>query len=120
MLESSFWKRQGDCSVYGGWRDQLEVRLGHRFRPSRADDCSYKTSFTTSVPPGFWHDRRRRYWSCPTSCRHCRLLVPKREAAQIISGGLRLAACREKGAAVGLEQANPGLDVARMAQFAIE
>ena len=31
----------GDCSIYGGWRDQLEVRLGHVFRPSCADDCSY-------------------------------------------------------------------------------
>jgi hypothetical protein len=34
---------------------------------------------------------------------HFRLLVPKRKAAQIISGRLRFAACREKGAAVGLE-----------------
>ncbi len=30
----------GDCAIYGGWRDQLEVRLGHGFRPFRADDCS--------------------------------------------------------------------------------
>ena len=36
----------GDCSVYGGWRDQLEVRLGHVVCPSVADDCSYKTSST--------------------------------------------------------------------------
>ena len=35
----------GDCAIYGGWRDQLEVRLGHGFRPSRADDCSYKDLF---------------------------------------------------------------------------
>ena len=36
----------GDSAIYGGWRDQLEVRLGQGFRPSRADDCSYKASFT--------------------------------------------------------------------------
>ena len=41
------WHTLGrDCAIYGGWRDQLEVRLSHRFRPSRADDCSYKTSST--------------------------------------------------------------------------
>jgi hypothetical protein len=26
----------GDCAIYGGWRDQLEVRLGRRFCLSRA------------------------------------------------------------------------------------
>ena len=36
----------GDCAIYGGWRHQFEVRLGHGFRPSRADDCSYKGSST--------------------------------------------------------------------------
>ena len=37
---------RGNCAIYGGWRDQLEVRLVHGFRLSRADDCSYKTSST--------------------------------------------------------------------------
>ena len=35
----------GDCSICGGWRDQLEVRLGHVVCPSGADDCSQKASF---------------------------------------------------------------------------
>ena len=26
---------RGNCSFYGGWRDQLEVRFRHCFRPSR-------------------------------------------------------------------------------------
>ena len=35
------WNALGDdCAIYGGWRDQLEVRLGHTFCPSGADDCS--------------------------------------------------------------------------------
>ncbi len=38
-----------DCSFYGGWRDQLEVRLGHVFRSSCADDCSYNGPFTNSL-----------------------------------------------------------------------
>ena len=29
----------GDCAIYDGWRDQLEMRLGHEFQPSNADDC---------------------------------------------------------------------------------
>ena len=30
-----------DCSVYGGWRDQLEVPFGHVLRTPCPDDCSY-------------------------------------------------------------------------------
>ena len=37
-----------NCSFYGGWRDQLEVRFGHVFRPPRATDCSYNGPFTNS------------------------------------------------------------------------
>jgi hypothetical protein len=31
----------GNCSFYGGWRDQLEVRLNHAFGPPNLTDCSY-------------------------------------------------------------------------------
>jgi hypothetical protein len=44
----------------------------------------------------------------------------KRQAAEIIRSGLRLAARREKRAAIVLKEANPGLDVARMTQLAIQ
>jgi hypothetical protein len=30
----------GNCSFYGGWRDQPQVRFGHVFRPVRVPDCS--------------------------------------------------------------------------------
>src|ERR1035437_4529041 len=36
----------GDCSFYGGWLDQLEVRFGHALCAPCPTDCSYKTSFT--------------------------------------------------------------------------
>src|SRR5436305_237604 len=32
---------RGNCTVYGGWRDQLEVRLRHRFCPPSPTNCSY-------------------------------------------------------------------------------
>jgi hypothetical protein len=38
----------GDCSFYGGWRDQLEVRFGHVIRPMLRVDCSYKNHFSNS------------------------------------------------------------------------
>ena len=38
----------GDCSIYGGWRDQPEVPFGHAFRASRPDDCSYNGRFMDS------------------------------------------------------------------------
>src|SRR5450759_3773298 len=40
---------RGDCSFFGGWRDQLQVRFGHGFRLLAINDCSYKTHFTSSV-----------------------------------------------------------------------
>ena len=43
----------------------------------------------------------------------------KGQLPQIISGGLRLAACREEGAAVGLQEADPCLDIAGVAQIAV-
>jgi hypothetical protein len=33
--------RGHDCSFYGGWRDQLQVRFRHAFGPPRANDCLY-------------------------------------------------------------------------------
>ena len=38
-----------NCSLYGGWRDQLEVRFGHEFRASRMTDCSYNTYYMNSA-----------------------------------------------------------------------
>jgi hypothetical protein len=40
---------RGDCSFFGGWRDQLQVRFGHGFPPSLLVDCSYNTHFTSST-----------------------------------------------------------------------
>ena len=34
-----------NCSYYGGWRKQLEVRFGHDFPPLPRVDCSYKNHF---------------------------------------------------------------------------
>ena len=34
---------RGNCSFFNGWRDQLQVRFGYRFRPPTIIDCSYKT-----------------------------------------------------------------------------
>ncbi len=31
-----------NCSFFGGWRDQLEVRFCHDIRPPTVNDCSYK------------------------------------------------------------------------------
>src|SRR5450759_2373985 len=33
-----------DCSFFGGWRDQLQVRFGHGFRLLAINDCSYNRS----------------------------------------------------------------------------
>src|SRR5450759_5049163 len=44
---------RGDCSFFGGWRDQLQVRFGHGFLPSLIGDCSYNTHFTSSVRGNF-------------------------------------------------------------------
>ena len=32
---------RGNCSIYGGWRDQLEVAFRHVVRSVRGIDCSY-------------------------------------------------------------------------------
>src|SRR5450756_2988635 len=40
---------RGNCSVFDGWRDQLQGRLGHSFSPRLLMDCSYNTHFTSSV-----------------------------------------------------------------------
>jgi hypothetical protein len=39
---------RGNCSFFGGWRDQLQVRFGHGFRLLAINDCSYNTHFTSS------------------------------------------------------------------------
>jgi len=41
-----------NCSIYGSWGDQLQVRFGHSFCPHRAVDCSYKDHFINSVKKG--------------------------------------------------------------------
>ena len=46
----------GDCAIYGGWGDQLEVRLGQRFCPSRADDYPKLASFTDCRAGQGWHE----------------------------------------------------------------
>jgi hypothetical protein len=38
----------GNCSFYGGWRDQLEVRFGHVLRPMPRVYCLYKNHFCNS------------------------------------------------------------------------
>src|ERR1035437_2171075 len=40
---------RGNCSFFGGWRDQLQVRFGHGFRLLAIFNCSYNTHFTSSV-----------------------------------------------------------------------
>jgi hypothetical protein len=59
---------------------------------------------------------------CPYSphSRRDRRLVAQCKPAQIVSGGLRPAACREKGAAIMLQEANPGLDIAGMPHIAVD
>ena len=54
----------------------------------------------------------------PSRC-PCRLLLAQREAAQIIGRCLRLVACREKGAAVSLQEPNPRLDIAGVPQVTV-
>src|SRR5271155_4192448 len=39
----------GNCSFYGVWRDQFEVRFAHAFPPSSLLDCSYKNPSRNSV-----------------------------------------------------------------------
>src|SRR5262249_2856096 len=39
----------GNCSVYGDWRDQLQVPFGHVFRAPRPDDCSDNSSLSNSL-----------------------------------------------------------------------
>src|SRR5262245_4947105 len=38
----------GNCSIYGGWRDYLQMRFGHAVRGSRQLDCSYNGSLSNS------------------------------------------------------------------------
>jgi hypothetical protein len=37
-----------DCSYFGGWRDQPEVRFGQGLRPSAENYCSYNGPITHS------------------------------------------------------------------------
>jgi hypothetical protein len=46
-------------------------------------------------------------------------MIAQHQAAQIICGSLRLAARGKERAAIGLQEANPGLDIAGMAQIAV-
>jgi hypothetical protein len=46
-------------------------------------------------------------------------MIAQHPAAQIICGSLRLAARGKERAAIGLQEANPGLDIAGMAQIAV-
>src|SRR5450759_3578567 len=39
--------QRANCSFFGGWRDQLQVRFGHCIRLLAINDCSYKTHFTS-------------------------------------------------------------------------
>src|ERR1035437_3449512 len=39
---------RGNCSFFGGWRDQLQVCFGHGFGLLAIKDCSYNTHFTSS------------------------------------------------------------------------
>jgi hypothetical protein len=43
----------------------------------------------------------------------------KRQAAQEVGSGLRLAACREESASVGVQKANPVFNVASVAQITV-
>src|SRR5450759_3423674 len=44
---------RGNCSFFGGWRDQLQVRFGHSFRLLAINDCSYNTFYTSSLRSDF-------------------------------------------------------------------
>src|SRR5450756_1657314 len=83
---------QGNCSFLGGWLHQPQVPFCWHSRL-----LSLSTVRTTDII------RAVRNRILDNSRCHCRLMVPQRKAAQIVSRGLRLAAGREKGAAVGLE-----------------
>src|SRR5262245_22198647 len=39
----------GNCSIYGGWRDQPEVPFGHALCVPCADYCSYNVSLSNSM-----------------------------------------------------------------------
>jgi hypothetical protein len=39
----------GNCSIYGGWRDELEVSFGHALHAPYPDDCSDNAPFTNSL-----------------------------------------------------------------------
>ena len=52
------------------------------------------------------------------SCRHLRR-SRKRQAAQEVRSGLRLAACREESASVGLQKANPVLNISGVPQITV-
>ena len=39
----------GNCSDYGGWRDQPEVPFAHAFRARCHDDCSDNSHFSSSL-----------------------------------------------------------------------
>jgi len=98
----------GNCSFYGGRRDQLEVRLGHGFRSHRAADCPDNNPSSNSRLPGLM----------PSGCDFRGL--GKRKSAQVISGCLGLIARGEKGAVVSPQEPNPGLDVAGVSQIAVD
>jgi len=40
---------RGDCSIYGGWRDQPETRFSHDFRAMSRRYCSYNDRSSNSV-----------------------------------------------------------------------
>src|SRR4029078_6260664 len=42
------WPFGGDCSIYGGWRDQPEVPLGHTLRAPGVTDCSYNAPISNA------------------------------------------------------------------------
>jgi hypothetical protein len=47
----------GNCSSYGGWRDQLEMAFSHVFAPPRLLYWSYKTHFWNS-----WRKKTSSDW----------------------------------------------------------
>src|SRR5450759_423325 len=53
---------RGDCSFFGGWRHQLQVRFDHRLSPARSRDCAYKTHYRGSMQSDcgqLWRFRNR-------------------------------------------------------------
>ena len=54
---------RGNCSIYSGWRYQVEMRLCHGFPRSCPIDCSKNTHFTNSGKRGH---RAGIAWHCPT------------------------------------------------------